>query len=355
MHYRTIRTCVVAAMIAAAVACSKSNPAQPSGTSGSDGGSLTASIVAPKPLSPTNNAAIKNVQQPVTLAVSNAVSTKPGVTYTFEVASDAGFTTKAQVKDNIAEGTAGQTSVTLDALPAAKDYYWHVRASGGGTTGVFGATFKFTIGPAIAISAPGPVSPLTGAATSDRPTFTANDAATAGAVQALTYVFEIADNSAFNPVLVTGTVAETPGQTSFAPTSSLPTATTLYWRVTAVDRANALSSPPSAVQTFTATNPLWPGQQPPSGSGHAQMGAGWNPQTLTSFDGTRFDSPTLEERRIFDLLDRGMDPGAVTDWLNGHGYPTTAVWYSSVQSFGFAYQYLAYVGGVWELVLRVGA
>ena len=66
----------------------------------------------------------------------NAVSTKPGVTYTFEVATDVAFTTKVQVKDNVPE-SSGQTRITLDPLPAAKDYYWHVRASGGGTTGVF--------------------------------------------------------------------------------------------------------------------------------------------------------------------------------------------------------------------------
>ena len=52
-----------------------------------------------------------------------------------------------------------------DALPAARDYYWHARAQGAGTTGVFGATFKFTVGPAITISQPVPIAPLTGAQT----------------------------------------------------------------------------------------------------------------------------------------------------------------------------------------------
>jgi hypothetical protein len=171
----------------------------------------------------------------------------------------------------------------------------------------------------------------------------------------LTYVFEIADNAGFSPVVVTGTVAETAGQTSFAPTSSLPTGKTLYWRVTAIDQGNGISGPASAVQSFTATNPLWTGQQPPAGSGHAIQGDGWAAQTLTAFDGTRFDSPTLEERRIFDLLDRGLDPQATLDWMNSNGYPTSSVYYSSVQAFGFAYQYLALVNGRWSLVLRIGA
>ena len=353
MQYRNIRTYVAVAAVAAMAGCSKSNPAQPSGST-SDGFG-TASIAAPRPMTPSNNLAIKNSDQPITLVALNAVSTKPGVTYTFEVSTDAGFGTKVQTKDNVAEGGNGQTSVKLDALPAAKDYYWHARASGSGTTGLFGATYKFPVGPAIALSAPVPVSPLTGAATSDRPTFTTNDSVKAGNAGALTYLFEIADNAGFNPVVVTGSIAETAGQTSFAPTVPLPTGKTLYWRVTAVDQSNGISSLPSTVQTFTATNPLWPGQVPPGSSGHASQGPGWNPATLTAFDGTRFDSPTLEERRIFDLVDRGFDPQGALDWMNGNGYPTTAVWYSSVQAFGFAYQYMALVSGHWELVLRIGA
>ena len=347
MQYRSIRTYIAVAAIAAAASCSKSNPAEPSGT--------TASIAAPRPMTPNNNLAIKNSDQPVTLVAMNAVSTKPGVTYTFEVATDSGFGTKVQTKDNIAEGSGGQTTVKLDALPAQKDYYWHVRATGGGTTGLFGPTYKFTIGPAISLSAPVPVTPLTGAATSDRPTFTVNDTVKSGQTGSLTYIFEIADNAGFSPVNVTGTVAETAGQTSYAPTVSLPTGKTLYWRVTVVDQTNGISSLPSTVQTFTAANPLWPGTVPPGASGHAQQGPGWDPQTLTSFNGTRFDSPTLEALRIFDLVDRGFDPQGALDWMNGNGYPTTAVWYSSVQAFGFAYQYMALVGGRWELVVRIGA
>jgi hypothetical protein len=220
---------------------------------------------------------------------------------------------------------------------------------------VFGTASKFTIGPAISLSAPVPVAPLSGSATSDRPTFTATDSIVAGLAGSLTYVFEIADNAGFNPIAATGTVAETAGQTSFAPTVSLPTAKTLYWRVTAIDRTNSISSAPSTPQTFTATNPLWPGQPPPAGSGHATLGDGWATQTLTSFDGVRFDSPTLEARRIFDLLDRGLDPQGALDWMNSNGYPTSAVYVPSSQAFGFQFQYMALINGRWSLVLRIGA
>src|SRR5471030_201180 len=48
--------------------------------------------------------------QPITLVVQNAVASKAGTTYIFEVAADVAFT-KVQTKDGIAEGSSGQTSV----------------------------------------------------------------------------------------------------------------------------------------------------------------------------------------------------------------------------------------------------
>src|SRR6266851_2762920 len=114
-------------------------------------GSPAAPVVptaAPQLLTPDNGAQVANQAQPVTLVVLNSVSSKPGTTYTFEVAADVAFTNKLQTKDGIAEGTNGQTSVTLDALPAAKDYYWRARAQAPGATGVFSDPFKFAIGAA---------------------------------------------------------------------------------------------------------------------------------------------------------------------------------------------------------------
>src|SRR4051794_9880741 len=102
-------------------ACSKTNPAQPSSAAGADSAALTASVTVPRPLAPANNATIRNADQPIALAVANAVSTQPGAIYTFEVATDSGFAAKAQTKDAVAEGGSGQTTVRLDTLPAAKD------------------------------------------------------------------------------------------------------------------------------------------------------------------------------------------------------------------------------------------
>src|SRR5262249_51175635 len=158
---RAFAGCVLLAAVAAAACESSSSPSQPSGSAASAvAGNATASIVAPRPLSPANNATIRNAHPPVTLTALNAITTASSeITYTFEVASDAAFTSRVQTFENVAEGAGGQTSRRLDQLAPARDYWWHVRASGGGTTGVFGPAYKFTVGPAVTLSTPAPVWP----------------------------------------------------------------------------------------------------------------------------------------------------------------------------------------------------
>ena len=98
----------------------------------------------------------------------------------------------------------------------------------------------------------------------------------------------------------------------------------------------------------------WPGQVPTGTHGHAIQGLGWGSQILTSFDGHQFQSPPIDESRVFDLLDLVYAPQAALDWMNSHGYPTQAVYYPSVRVIGFAYTYMAFVNNLWELVLRAG-
>ena len=100
---------------------------------------------------------------------------------------------------------------------------------------------------------------------------------------------------------------------------------------------------------------LWPGAQPPADSGHAILGNFWNVATLTSFDGITFLSPELEELRVFDLLDRGLDSQGAIDWMHNNGYPTIAVYYPSVAVIGFRHEYMALINGRWDLILKVGA
>jgi hypothetical protein len=343
-------------ILTVAAGCSKSSPAAPSASAPAGASVLaTASIGAPRPVSPANGAQVKNADQPITLVAQNALITIGGAgSYTFEVATDPAFGTKVQVKDGIAEGS-GQTLVKLDPLAAATDYYWHVRATGGGTTGVFGPAFKFTIGPLIAISPPAPLSPSNGAQTSGQPTLTVVNATRSGPTGNIVYRFDLSTSLLFATVALSGTVGEGPTQTSFTPPTSLTINATYYWRAVAIDAASGTSSAPSTVQSFTTSNPLWPGAQPPGTNGHAIQGDGWGQTTIVSFTGVTFTSPTLEDQRIFDLLDRGLDPDSALAWMNGNGYPVSAVYYSSVDAIGFMYQYMARIGGAWALVTRVGS
>jgi hypothetical protein len=382
----------------AATACSTSTPSVPSGTSSvggssassappADGSALisvqaTGSIFAPRPVSPANNLIVRFQDQPVTLIVQNAIVTKPGdTTYTFEVAADAAFVSKVQVKDGIAQGGGAATSVQLDALAPSRDYYWHVRAQGAGTVGVFSAPFKFTMGAAIVIAAPVPIGPLNGVTVNTRrPAFRVANAARTGPAGAITYKFEISTVPTFTSLLMSGVNVEGVNETGFIPTADLPPSTSLYWRATAMDAANGVSSSPSAVQNFLVADPsqaeqlaaqigqtLWPGAQPTGTVGHAtmgeagQFGVGWQVQTLYYYPGNvTFQSPDIEMLRIFDLLDRGFDPPSAAAWMNQNGYPTQALWYPPPEKavIGLRYVYIAArgkvsVNGIWDIVVRV--
>ena len=349
----------------AVTACTTSTAGQPSGVS---------SIAAPQAQQPVNNSQIAFGNQPVTLTVQNAVVTSgSATTYTFEVATDAGFANKVQSKAGIAPGGNGLTSVALDALPGGKDYYWHAQAVGGGTTGLFGTSYKFTIGPSVVINAPVPLGPLSGSQTSPRPTFRVTNATHQGPVGGINYRFDVANDAAFTSIAVTQTVSEGAGETDFTPPNNLATNHTFYWKATAIDTGSGVTSQGSPVQQFTtlpfsqAENVaaqlgvvLWPGTQPPGAVGHATMGDNWQVQTLHHIPtNTFFQSPTLEMLRIFDLLDRGFDPQGGINWMNGNGYPTDAYWYPPPEKavIGFDFVYLAlrnkdFSANIWDLVLK---
>ncbi len=252
-----LRFAATAAVCIVAAACSKSSsPTQPSTTAaaGADGATATASVTVPRAVSPAAGVTIRNTDQPVTLVVANAVITQSAAaTYTFEVSTDSAFSSKAYSKTGVAAGASGQTSLTIDKIPAGTNYYWHARAEGGGTVGPFSAARPFTIGPAIVIDSATLVSPISGAGTGARPTFTVTNATRSGPAGPISYKFEIASSSAFSPVLVTGAVNEGVSRTTYTPNTDLPPETTLYWRVTASDVANGVSGPTTLPATFVTS------------------------------------------------------------------------------------------------------
>ena len=259
-----------AVLIAASIACS--SPSSPSGsasgTSGTSGGGTSTassdvdadkvvtdklsgvSLTAPKPTSPNDGQAFKYAEQPLTLVVKNAAATGSAPTYTFQVATDAAFTSPVVSQEGVAQGGAnGSTSLVLPKLAGAKTYFWRARATSSGTVGLFATARTFSVGPEVVLQAPVLASPGSGASVSGTVSFTVNNVQRSGPVTAITYRFDLTDSASFSRVLSSTTVAEQPGTTSVAPNVTLG-AGTYYWRVQAFDNASAVSSPLSAVSSF---------------------------------------------------------------------------------------------------------
>jgi hypothetical protein len=221
-------------------ACANS-PANPSGTNTTGTPSLS---------SPANGAQIANLNQPVTLTIVNVATTGSSATYTFELATDAAFASKIATK-TVPAGANGSTSVALDPLSAGHDYYWHARVTVGDSTGQFSSASKFTIGSAVVLQPPTPISPLSGGSSSTRPTLIVANAVISGATGAIVYRFEISASSSFGALLNSGTVPAGIGQTSFVPTVDLPIGATYFWHAQAFDATNNASSAFSDAQSVS--------------------------------------------------------------------------------------------------------
>jgi hypothetical protein len=235
------RRLVVACVLCAA--CAKS-PVAPNGT---------ITVSAPAPLSPANGISVAVATQPVTLTIANAASTAGDfVTYTFEVATDTGFSSTVASKSAVQ--TPAQTALTLDVLPPAK-YFWRARAIVGDTTGPFMSAATFTIVPASTptsgtIQAPTPVLPVNASTVvGRRPTLTVVNASRSG-VGAIGYWFEVATDAGFTNLVATGGAAEGATRTSFTPASNLSFTTTYFWRVRAFEISSGLSGSSSTTWTF---------------------------------------------------------------------------------------------------------
>jgi hypothetical protein len=355
-HLRTGYSLILAVLLAAG-GCTN-GPTQPS----------SGSVGAPALDQPADGAVIADAAQPVVLTVDNAVVTgSTRATYTFQVASDAGFAAIVQTKSSVAAGTGGRTSIALDALPSAAQYYWRARADAGSTSGAFGPTWSFSIGAAVTLGVPIPVGPLSGATSATRPTFTVQNVTRSGPAGPITYTFQVSTSETFTDTVASGKVSEGSSTTSFTPADELASGPVYYWRATAADDADGVTSAPSGVQSFTVrTSPaqqlataegitLWPGVQPPGVPGHVVLGDGWSVGPRVSYWGEPYVSPTITVLQILDLLDRGMPAGDTIGWLRSHGYETDAAWYPDIEVFGFIYDYMALVEGHWHLVRRVGA
>ena len=116
---------------------------------GSDGNqngptTTTVTLTAPGLVEPAPGTAV-GTNQP-TLIVSNAnVSNGSTPTYTFQVATDAGFATIVAQQSGVAQGN-GQTSWQVTVELQAGEYFWRARASAAGVQGPFSPNGSFSVG-----------------------------------------------------------------------------------------------------------------------------------------------------------------------------------------------------------------
>jgi hypothetical protein len=240
-------------------------------------------ISAPVMLEPAQGFKFKESEQPIRLVVQNATTSGVrALTYTFEVASDSGFTTKVFSRSNVAPGD-GKTSVQIDRLDIGRAYYWRAWAEDGANTGT-AATAGFEIYPKPAVSAPTPVSPVNNAmASSLSPVITAANATWVGPVGGLTYEFQVAKDQTFSLLAAAGIVNEGSGQTTFT-SSPLTASATMFWRVRASDGETTSSW--SVTQGFRTPAPAPPPPPPPPGGGGACVSG--NPQAIVSCERAKY-------------------------------------------------------------------
>jgi hypothetical protein len=252
-------------------------------------------VSSPTPMQPASGAQIAADQQPVTLVVQN--STSNGVrplSYIFEVAADAGFTSLLFSKSGVTPGDNGRTSVKLsDPLATSRTYYWRSKADDGANSSGYSSPASFSIFTPVLIGAPGLASPVGGIKLDTlRPTFVISDALTSGPVGSVGYVIELADSDTFVHKIAVWTVNQQPTQTSFVSPQDLAASTTYFWRAQGFDPSTTGAY--SGTASFRTPDAV---VAPPTGGGGGSGGGGVGCGAPAGVDGLNmgaagiYDSP----------------------------------------------------------------
>jgi hypothetical protein len=225
-------------------------------------------ISAPVMLEPAQGFKFKENEQPIRLVIQNATTNGVrALSYTFEVATDSGFTTKVFSRSGVAPGDNNKTSVQIDRLEIGRAYYWRAWADDGANTGAI-ATAGFEIYPKPAVNPPVPVAPINNELiTTTTPAIRVTNASFVGPVNGLAYEFQVATDQAFTRLIAAGVVGEGSGQTTFN-SSPLTNGATMYWHARASD--GETTSAWSATQVFRTPAAPAPSPSPtptPPGSG----------------------------------------------------------------------------------------
>ncbi len=227
-------------------------------------------ISTPKMLEPGPGTRISIEKQPVTLLIENAGSNGPRpLTYSFDIATDTGFTNKVFSRESIAQGDGGRTSLRMtDTLATGHTYYWRARAQDGANTGPYTTPMSFDIFTPIVIEVPGLTAPAANSTVLTlRPTFTLTNSSRSGPVGAITYLIELADSDSFANKVATWTATETPNLTNMVSPVDLGYGKVYYWHARAYDPTTLGPwSYTQAFQMLAEPAPVYtPGPSSPSG------------------------------------------------------------------------------------------
>ncbi len=300
----------------ACAASKSSNPLSPTVAGPIPGVAIT----APSPVDPQNTK-VPVDKQPVTLTLANATTSGPRpLSYAFEVATDADFTNKVFVRDAVAPGADGHTTLRLpDPLAAGRTYYWRSRAEDGANVGPYSNRANFDIFVPIVIQQPTPLAPIDNVRVSTlHPTFTFGNAPHTGPVGPITYVIEVSDTDSFANRLAIWTLAEQPGQTSLVSPQDGIYDRQVFWHVRAYDPTT--TGPWSVTQVFRTPLPPPPPPPPPptpgptpggGGSGHVGPGPLTADRAQQVVFGTAAEFPSLTQ--VFGSDQQAID--AATELL----------------------------------------
>src|SRR4051812_41684031 len=186
---------VSVALLAGCQQAKSANPLSPS-VAGPIAG---VSITSPKLLEPASAAQIATDQQPVTLMIENASTNgvRP-VSYIFEIATDAGFTTKVFTQGSVAAGPGGRTTLKLpQSLTAERTYYWRSKGDDGANASDYSAAGNFRVYTPVIIQPPTLKDPADNQTlTVRRPTLVVGNSARSGPAGSMQYLFEVARDAA---------------------------------------------------------------------------------------------------------------------------------------------------------------
>ena len=218
---------------------------QPSSTSSgvTTNGVTNSSASTPALMAPADGAKLAYASQPFTLVVGNAVSTSASsTTYTFEVATDAAFSSVVYRKSGVPQG-AGQTSLTIDKLAASSTFFWRAHAVSGSDNGPNPKGRSFTVGAQVVLQTPVPISPPQNGVATGSAALTVANVQRSGPAGPITYLFQLSGSSSFSNILFSSNVPEQGGgRTSTLVNIQLATGQTYYWRAQASDAANFVTT-----------------------------------------------------------------------------------------------------------------